>query len=280
MRRLTALTLVGLASLSLSGCGFFGSLFGRGPDEPSIEPENMPLPNEPGDQAQGEDFVEPLVPAAPSAAAIASAELIQSTDPNERLQQIARSRPDPFATVPIPPRPRAVPRPANRPQGQTAGRPGGGTGAGSAGNVAGRPGGTAAGGSVNGGTASGVNPGGTAGGGGGSSIQPLPSLPQPQFATTVAVTGVVRVGGESYAIIKAPNESTSRHVKVGQRLVNGQVLVKRIELRGGEEPVVILEENGIEVARPVGSGGESEQAPTAAAGAAPQALVIPPLPQS
>lgn len=275
MRRLTALTLVGLASLSLSGCGFFGSLFGRGPDEPSIEPEIVPLPNEPGDQAQDEDFVEPLVPAAPSAAAIASAELIQSTDPNERLQQIARSRPDPFATVPIPPRPRAVPRPANRPQGQTAGRPGGGAGgagAGSAGNVAGRPGGTTAGG--------GVNPGGTAGGGGGSSIQPLPSLPQPQFATTVAVTGVVRVGGESYAIIKAPNESTSRHVKVGQRLVNGQVLVKRIELRGGEEPVVILEENGIEVARPVGSGGESEQAPTAAVGAAPQALVIPPLPQS
>lgn len=271
MRRLTALTLVGLASLSLSGCGFLGSLFGRGPDEPAPEPVNVPLPNEPGDQAQGEDFVEPLVPAAPSAAAIASAELIQSTDPNERLQQIARSRPDPFATVPIPPRPRAVPRPANRPQGQTAGRPGGGGAA--TGNVAARPGGSSA--------SGGANPGGTAssGGGGGSSIQPLPSLPQPQFATAVAVTGVVRVGGESYAIIKAPNESTSRHVKVGQRLVNGQVLVKRIELRGGEEPVVILEENGIEVARPVGSGGESEQAPTAGVGGTPQALMVPPLPQ-
>jgi hypothetical protein len=39
---------------------------------------------------------------------------------------------------------------------------------------------------------------------------------------------------------------------VGQRLSNGQVLVKRIEVNNGASPVVILEQYGREVARRVG----------------------------
>ena len=60
------------------------------------------------------------------------------------------------------------------------------------------------------------------------------------------------VGGVAEAIVKAPNEATSRYVRAGQRLSNGQILVKRIEVNGGSDPVVILEQNGIEVSRAVG----------------------------
>lgn len=84
-------------------------------------------------------------------------------------------------------------------------------------------------------------------------IPVIPPIPQPTLARQVEVTGVVKIGGTVQAIVKAPNEPTSRYVGVGQRLSNGQILVKRIELNPGSEPVVILEENGIEVPVMVGS---------------------------
>jgi hypothetical protein len=72
----------------------------------------------------------------------------------------------------------------------------------------------------------------------------------------VQVLGVVQIGNTAHAIVQAPNEPTSRYVQVGQRLSNGQVLVKRIEMsRGAEEPVVVLEQYGIEVPTAVGQGG-------------------------
>ncbi|MBD2744220.1 hypothetical protein [Coleofasciculus sp. FACHB-1120] len=79
----------------------------------------------------------------------------------------------------------------------------------------------------------------------------LPPLPEPNLARSVEVTGVVQVGGQPQAIVKVPNEP-SRYVGVGQRLSNGQVLVKRIEVNNGASPVVILEQYGREVARRVG----------------------------
>jgi hypothetical protein len=86
-------------------------------------------------------------------------------------------------------------------------------------------------------------------------------LPQPTLAQGVQVSGVVRIGNENYAIVQSPTETSSQYVKAGQRLANGQVLVKRIEVRGAN-PVVILEENGIEVAQPVGAPGmEEDQTP-------------------
>lgn len=84
-------------------------------------------------------------------------------------------------------------------------------------------------------------------------IKTLPPLPSATLANAVEVSGVVLIGGVPQAIVKAPNEDTSRYVKVGQRLSNGQVLVKRIEMNGGSDPIVILEENGVEVSRGVGT---------------------------
>lgn len=100
----------------------------------------------------------------------------------------------------------------------------------------------------------------------------LPPLPEPTLARNVEVTGVVQVGREPQAIVKVPNEP-SRYVGVGQRLSNGQVLVKRIEVNNGGSPIVILEQYGREVARRIGEKPEANPAgaPTAAVPGSPQA---------
>ncbi|OKH39861.1 hypothetical protein NIES2101_35280 [Calothrix sp. HK-06] len=102
-----------------------------------------------------------------------------------------------------------------------------------------------------------------------SLVSVLPPTPQPELARAVAVTGVVLVGSEPQAIIKVPNEPTSRYVQAGDRLSSG-LLVKRIEMNEGSEPVVIFEQFGIEVARMVGEGAAAP-ATTASADSAPSA---------
>jgi hypothetical protein len=79
----------------------------------------------------------------------------------------------------------------------------------------------------------------------------LPTAAKPEAAQAVGVAGVILIGREPKAIIKVPEETTSRYVQAGQRLANG-VLVKRIEMNQGINPVVILEQNGIEVVKSVG----------------------------
>lgn len=84
-------------------------------------------------------------------------------------------------------------------------------------------------------------------------VSVLPPPAQPELARAVVVTGVVLISKEPQAIIKVPDEPTSRYVEAGQRLANG-VLVKRIEMNQGYNPIVILEQYGIEVAKMVGEG--------------------------
>ncbi|MEG4009053.1 hypothetical protein QUA41_24615 [Microcoleus sp. Pol11C1] len=90
-------------------------------------------------------------------------------------------------------------------------------------------------------------------------IPVVPPPPSTDLATGTEVSGVVKVGNETQVIVKVPNEPTSRYVKVGQRLSNGQVLVKRVDLKQGADPIVILEENGVEVAKAVGEKPASRQ---------------------
>ncbi len=165
-----------------------------------------------------------------------------------------------------------------------AGRSGGTTVARSSGNTAGRSGGTTAvrsGGSStvsrgsstgNSGAGSAADTSASSGGGSGSAgsgsagsgslgsgslpdLAARPPVPDPALARAVEVTGVVLVGSNYQAIVKAPNEPTSRYVTAGQRLSGGRVLVKRIENQGSE-PVVILEEDGVEVVRSIGAPSE------------------------
>lgn len=97
-------------------------------------------------------------------------------------------------------------------------------------------------------------------------VSVLPPTPQPELARVVAVTGVVMVGRDPQAIIKVPTEPTSRYVQAGDRLSSG-LLVKRIEMNEGSDPVVIFEQFGIEVARMVGEGAAAPT--TVSSGAVP-----------
>lgn len=209
--------------------------------------ETVPIP-EVGDP-DAEEFAEPLVPVAPQLAPIARADLIQSTDPNERIQQINDGRTDPFAVVPIPPAPPAVTPPPPVPAGPTppaAAQPGA-PAPGAPGPVATAPGTPGAPGATPG------TPGATPGPGQPvtpPALAPLPPLPQPTQAEAVQVSGVMTIGNQNFAVVQTP--AGSQYVRAGQRISNGQVLVKRIDMRGSD-PMVVLEENGIEVSRPVGA---------------------------
>jgi hypothetical protein len=79
---------------------------------------------------------------------------------------------------------------------------------------------------------------------------PVAPPPDPTEAKSINVTGVMEMDNTQYAIVNVPGEPTPRYVKVGQRLVNNQVLVKRIETAG--TPTVIFQQFNVEVPRPVG----------------------------
>lgn len=91
-------------------------------------------------------------------------------------------------------------------------------------------------------------------------VVPAAPPPPPEIATAVIVSGVMELGGQRAAIVTVPNEP-SRNVKVGDRLANRAVLVKRIEISRFDKPVVILEENGYEVARALGDKPSSAEQP-------------------
>ncbi len=76
--------------------------------------------------------------------------------------------------------------------------------------------------------------------------------PDTKAAEGTVVTGTVEIGGTIYAIIQATDEPTPRNVRAGQMISNGRVLVKRIDTNS-EPPIVVLQQNGIEILRAVGA---------------------------
>lgn len=78
-----------------------------------------------------------------------------------------------------------------------------------------------------------------------------PAPPSVEIAQAVQVKGVVELGGKVSAIVKESEQSDSRSVSAGDYVAQGKVLVKRIEFNGNREPVVILEQNGVEVLKQV-----------------------------
>jgi hypothetical protein len=106
-------------------------------------------------------------------------------------------------------------------------------------------------------------------------VSVLPPPAQPELARAVVVTGVVLISQEPQAIIKVPDEPTSRYVQAGQRLANG-VVIKRIEMNQGYNPIVILEQYGIEVAKMVGEGAVNSTPSAASATGNPISVTTPP----
>lgn len=82
----------------------------------------------------------------------------------------------------------------------------------------------------------------------------LPSTPVSRTAAAdaIEVSGVIKIGGKWSVIIKEPEAQTSRYVHAGSYLANGQVLVKRIVAGAGSDPIVILQQNGVEITRSIG----------------------------
>jgi hypothetical protein len=83
----------------------------------------------------------------------------------------------------------------------------------------------------------------------------LPAMPAPSstaIADSVAITGVLQLAGKWHVIVQESSLGASRYVGVGDSLAGGQVTVKRIV--AGAEPLVVLQQNGKEVLRTVGSG--------------------------
>jgi hypothetical protein len=75
---------------------------------------------------------------------------------------------------------------------------------------------------------------------------------KPLQAMAIEISGMIDVAGKTQVIIKLPTESFSRYVEVGERILNGKVLVKRVEGQNSLSPTVVLEEVGVEVARRIG----------------------------
>jgi hypothetical protein len=231
MRQMSRMTLLGLLAFILGGCQFLPpNLFGGGGEAEQTPSPGPVVANPPGaantppgaaaPAAEGEEpFNEPVVEESPQG--ILPADLIASTNPDERARSIQTERPDPFALIPITPivevQEGSTPPPTNN----------------------------------------------------GNELAPVPSSlipsnpipvgppppPPTDLARAVKVTGVVQIGTTVHAIVSAPNEPSSRYVRAGQYLSNGQVLVKRIEMYPGQDPIIILEQNGIEVSVRVGEGG-------------------------
>lgn len=82
----------------------------------------------------------------------------------------------------------------------------------------------------------------------------LPPTPisRTAIADAIEVSGVIKVGGRWSVIVKEPEAQSSRYVHAGSYLANGQVLVKRIVAGAGSDPIVILQQNGVEITRSIG----------------------------
>lgn len=306
MLKASTTTLLGIIALSITGCGSSDNPQGASPapSPPPVAVSPSPIKPQP-----------PVIAQNPSGTAYLAPSLIQPTNANQRVKQVAKGRSDPFAalyapvTTPIPVSiappnyPTAAvppssssnnnnnsqPAPSNtstpRSSGASRRQPNSTVAVGNSRSTNRSSGSTnRSSGSTNRSSGSTNNPrssnpprvsvGGQtrpnqttpSGTPNTSPLNPPPpsSLPgnnlppappeqlAPELAQNVTVMGVIQIGEATQAIVQVPNEPTSRYVQVGQRLSNGQVLVKRIEMNEGAEPLVVLEQYGVEVAKAVG----------------------------
>lgn len=87
-----------------------------------------------------------------------------------------------------------------------------------------------------------------------------PALPQPTEANQVLVSGIIQLPTSAIAIVRAPGERTVRSVAPGATLSNGRVLVKAI-YANPDNPIVILEQHGIQVTKKLGAAAQPPQTP-------------------
>lgn len=217
MRKISFLILVGILAFSLESCSSRSSSGNKSVNTVVVTAQQD---TKQGDSSQksvkteGEDPETKEINKAKEAKEEKVAGLIPATKPDIRVRGSIRGRQDPFAVVPIQPQIEIIEKaePKN--------------------------------------LKSPKNPLGTS-----EEISKVPTIepetPLAELAENVLVTGLIELGDRIKLIIQAPEETSARYVEIGQYLSNGQILVKRIE-PGFPEPTVILEQNGVEVAKVIG----------------------------
>ena len=234
MHRLSTIAFVGMLALTVAGCGS-----GSEENTATTPSTTQVFADKPFDDP-------PVVNQNPVGTTALAPGLIQPTNATQRLKQVQKGREDPFALLFVQPKEIVIRQPRRPPSPKTV-----------VSRVDSKPRIVP--------TSNGRDAGSQFTPSKGNLLPPVPppALPQPDLARTVVVTGVVQVGSDPQAIVKVPNEATSRYVRMGQRLANGQVLVKKIEINQGSDPIVILEQYGIEVSKAVGEEpGNPAQTPT------------------
>lgn len=281
MRWVSFMAVVAVVALTLGGCD--SSPSGQGASPPTDESPDVATGNElPETDTPAESTPEASPEASPPdetrvTRLPSNLDLIPSTNPDQRVQAVQTERSDPFSLVPTTPSVQIEIFPTNetpnqptQPTQPAQTAPATTTGTRSPANQPVNR-------SGNGGQSTATNRSGNGSGG----LAPIPNLvprnpatptavapppPQPTLARAVEVLGVVQIGNVPYAIVNAPNEPTSRYVREGQSLANGQVMVRRIDALT-PEPIVVFEQFGVEVTATVGQGGGTETtdtSPTAA----------------
>lgn len=224
MRRISTISFIGMLALTMAGCG-------SGSEESSTPTPSAPQAVKTQPPAEAFDKP-PMVDQNPQQSVISSAPaLIQPTNPDKRATQVEKGRKDPFASINVPAAPIVPTTPKNpKPVPKVPNLP-----------VPPQP------------VAVREVPPSPPVTIPQESFEPdLPPPQEPDLAQAITVSGVVQIGNETLAIVQVPNEGTSRYVREGQLLSNGQVLVKRIEVNQGPSPIVVLEQYGVEVAKAVG----------------------------
>jgi hypothetical protein len=254
MNKPAAIALIGTMALFLGSCG------GDAPSptasaSPGASPTASASPSpgaSPTTKSQPLSAPQQPLIAQQPAPVVAVPGLVQGTNPDERLKQTTKGRKDPFALLPVQPTIEVSPTSApGKPSVKKPGLP-------SLPNPASRrpPALPAVPQSPKGPTIA-TNPAGTPKPTVAPSFKPeLPSIPEPELARSIEVTGVVQVGGVTQVILKLPNAPSPFYVPVGTRIANSQLLVKRVEMKGNV-PVIIFEQYGIEVAKRVGDPAEA-----------------------
>ena len=154
--------------------------------------------------------------------------LIPATDPNVRVRNSVRGRQDPFSVVSLNPRIEIEETESNNQPNSN--------------NIPNRT----------------QNPSPSASANSDSNLPVPDPPPNPALAEDVVITGLYQANGTTKLIVKAPEESNSRYVEVGEYLSNGRVLVKSIDM-SQSPPLVILEQAGVEVAKVIGGDSEEEE---------------------
>ncbi len=253
------LVLIGIGALLIGCNGASRDVATEGGKDESASPAAIKPP--PTMDATAKKFSEPVVRQAAAPPQVVPG-LLQATNAQARVPAIAKGRRDPFAplnpgaiknpnpvvaTPPTPPRPNSI----NPWAGSTL-RPGA-TPLPPLTMLPPLPGGSTVG--------VGAFPNGNGPSAlpvpGNSALPPL-SIPiappsRTALADAVQVTGVVQVRGKWHVIVKESDADSSRYVAVGDRLAGGRVLVKRIINQQGIDPSVVLQQDGIEVVKPIGA---------------------------